>query len=1206
MAKNRKQQAAIALSMKKRGVKPKKKKVRKARKYQSAGFQQVEYGPNVLQTGALNQNQQAYLNAQMSNYQTGQDIINMDADMTLDMIQQQQEASKQKGVNAANKLLRGDREKDNFLNRLRDKFRRDKQDITTNQGTTTYAPNQLVSPTALASTSTVTAQAFPEIAEKTPTVEVGLPTATLEDLPEGFELIDGRIQYTGRNMFNVDPQGVTQSYTPDPSGAVSEAVVEGLPPLKSAPPSSAPVTPGPVPAGGGTEIALDASKSPLNQALDFSNEAASSATTATTEAVTKTKAPLLGTGGRISQALTKSALGTTKAGGQTAFAKFGSKASAYALPAVIIGEGTKMLSDDKDPTTMNVGESVGTALSSAGQGAGIGSAIGGPVGAAVGAIIGTGVGLYKGIKNRNIARDKEAEREEELIDLQKQYRKDRKSYLATASPGMQRGTYYMGEMGGMNPNMSFKQKLRAQMAMGGIKPMNNQGDMIVYGPTHEQGGVMRDATTELEGGGMKDGVALPGEVITNVRDDKGNAREYYFSDHLKNPNTGNTFAEDYIRSGGMNYNAKQTFAKLQELVAGRTDKDRSPQTIAKNGGMGERLDDISGQLAKASKMHAGQSKKIGSMAKQLMKKANGGYKMYQEGDFKVDYPISGAAPGTIFPEYKAENLPFYQEPLLGLGNFKTVDVEGSGMQAVFDTRTGELVRYDFKPVGGAGSLEAITGKGPSSFLKLIPNLTKSVINPKALSQGQKLLPSGQKVLTSGAPQLPAPKLGLPAPKSNVPMVINKLPATTRNVPARNIPGVGGGATGPTAGGPVYDLLQFNKVNTLLPQIVDVGSDQLSSDPIASNQYIIDNLRPEIPTKSTDPADTPESTESTEVNTNNLDNAGRPRIQFDQGTLDRQKEINKFFNTPDPDLPGQTYGDQYGVENLDEDGLMGPKTKAALKTFEFAKEREADFDEVRAFNQSIFDDEAARRSEEQDVPGDEEAAGEDKKPPVTTEESGLLDRLLGNKANLRTGLTALSYGANLLTAKKNLDELEKLKVTPEKITPERLGKIKITNEAERKLVQESTNAALNQATSPDERIALLSKQQEAIGKSEEGRRNKQLIADLEVDKINNKNAFTAEIYNVANDFKAQIENMQIDAAVKKGRIAVMDKLSNAIATMAMDANKMETAYKNMKEYGEAMAGGIGNLSDKYMKVLMNLGLSEKEAKEIQNQVNTTEA
>lgn len=39
----------------------------------------------------------------------------------------------------------------------------------------------------------------------------------------------------------------------------------------------------------------------------------------------------------------------------------------------------------------------------------------------------------------------------------------------------------------------------------------------------------------------------------------------------------------------MNYNAKQMFAKLQEKVAGRNDKDRSPQTIAEDGGMGTML-----------------------------------------------------------------------------------------------------------------------------------------------------------------------------------------------------------------------------------------------------------------------------------------------------------------------------------------------------------------------------------------------------------------------------------------------------------------------------------------------------------------------------------------------------------------------------------------------------------------------------------------
>ena len=1123
-----------------------KKKIRKVNKYVAAGFQQVDYGPNVIQTGALNQNQQAYLNAQMSNYQTGQDIANMDANMTLDMIQKQQQASTSRGINAAKELLRGDKTKE-FLKG----FRSD-QTITgqTAGGETVPGPSGAKQPASQASNNLSNTN---------------------------YNVLDNSLQLS--NVPNVNSNL--------PPGLNIEAT-----PLSNAP---APTVPGPVPSGGGTEIALDTSKSAFNQAVKTPDKV-----------ISKTKTPLLGQSGKIAEGLSKSALGTTSSGTATGFSNFGSAASTYALPAVIAGEGVKYLADDDDPTTMNVGETSGTVLSGAGQGAGIGGAIGGPVGAGIGAIIGAGVGVYKGIRNRNKARDAEEVRKEEVADLRKQYRLDRKNYLSTATPGMEKGTYYMGEMGGMNPNMSFKQKLRTQMAMGGIKPMNNQGDMIVYGPTHEQGGVMRDATTELEGGGMKNGQALPGEVITQVMDDGGMNREYYFSDHLKNPSTGNTFAEDYINTGGMNQNAKQTFAKLQELVAGRTDKDRSPQSIAKKGGFGERLDEISDQLAGASKMHAGQSKKIESMAKQLLKKAMGGYKMYDDGGIgATDYPISGAAPGTIFPEYQAENLPFYQEPIFGLGTFKTVDVEGSGMQAVFDTRTGELVNYKRKPIGGAGSLEYVTGKGSSSFAKLIPNVTKSVINPKALAQGQKVLPSGQKLLPSGQKLIGAPKTGLPAPKSNVPMVINKLPATTRNVPARNIPGMGGGARGPITGGPMYDLLQFNKVNTLLPQIINIGTDRLSSDPIARNQYVIDNLRPEEePVGSTTPVGgdpVEESTESTEVNTNNIENAGRPGLKFDDTTLDRQKEINKFFNTPDPDLPGQTYGDQYGIENIDEDGLLGPKTKAALKTFEFAKEREADFDEARNFNQSIFDGQVAQDPVVGNIDGDPDDIAYQKSLEEGSDESGLLDRLLGNKNALRSGLAGLSYGANLLNAKKQLDEMEKLKVTPEKVTPERLGKIKITNEAERKMVQESTNAALGQAGSPEERIALLSKQAEVIGKSEEGRRNKQLVADLEVDKINNKNAFQSEIYNVANDFKAQIENLGIQSSVKKGRIDIMNKFADAISTMALDANKMETAYKNMKEYGEAVAGGVGNLEEKMMETLIDFGLPEKDAKNKVNEI-----
>jgi hypothetical protein len=330
------------------------------------------------------------------------------------------------------------------------------------------------------------------------------------------------------------------------------------------------------------------------------------------------------------------------------------------------------------------------------------------------------------------------------------------------------------------------------------------------------------------------------------------------------------------------------------------------------------------------------------------------------------------------------------------------------------------------------------------------------------------------------------------------------------------------------------------------------------------------------------------TEDPVVDVNNIENS-KPKFKVDEDLKGTQQEINDFFNTPDPDLPGQTYGDQYGVDDLDVDGKLGPKTKAAIKTFEMAKEREADFDEARNFNSSLQEPVDGQVAQDPVVGNiDEVQKTED------SDESGILDRLFGNKSNARMGLAGAAYAANLLNARKNLKELEELKVTPEKITPDRIGKIKITNEAERKLVQESTNAALNQAGSPAERIALLSQQQSAIGQAEEGRRNKQLAADLEVDMTNNKNAFTAEIYNVANDFKAQIENMQIDAAAKKGRIDIMDKFANAISTMALDANKMETAYKNMREYGEAMSGGIGVLNEKFVETLTELGMPKADA------------
>ena len=594
MAKSRAQQAAIAISMKKRGKKP--KKLRKGgfdllKKYQPGGFSnfgQIEYGPNILQVPGADADAQKYLELTTAAYQ--QDVQNRENQLlaTQQYYQQLADAEANQNIQSGTAQL---------LNKFR---------TAEGKGLGEKATDLF--------TNTFDAALYAESIN--PTIQLGgeATSAFATDLgyvPKGAQSI----------------QMADGAYASLPPGA---AVPEGATVLGTAP---------------------------------------SAATQAASNFATNT------------------AVGSTTA-------SVGGAVSPYALPAYVVGEGIGYFADDDDPTTWTAGEIAGDVLSTAGkrvgQGALIGSVAGPPgqaLGAGIGLVAGTVESIVRGLTGRKKARDAEEDREEEEMRLYNEFMANRRAQMRRMAPDyLQQGTLYRGKMGG-------------------IKPMNNQGDLVVYGPTHEQGGVMRDSTTELEGGGMKGGVALPGEVITNVKDSEGNTREYYFSDHLKNPSTGNTFAEDYRKSGGMNYNAKQMFAKLQEQVASKNDKDRSPQTIAedggfsmmlptmpsdtiqgmsmdqmtarkkfqanlkrqginpyspivkqntdilknsegnyiyryitpptdgmRDGGMGKRLEDIAGQLTKASKMHAGQSKKIGSMAKQIMKKAKkGGYKMYQDG-----------------------------------------------------------------------------------------------------------------------------------------------------------------------------------------------------------------------------------------------------------------------------------------------------------------------------------------------------------------------------------------------------------------------------------------------------------------------------------------------------------------------------------------------------------------------------------------------
>ena len=213
-----------------------------------------------------------------------------------------------------------------------------------------------------------------------------------------------------------------------------------------------------------------------------------------------------------------------------------------------------------------------------------------------------------------------------------------------------------------------------------------------------------------------------------------------------------------------------------------------------------------------------------------------------------------------------------------------------------------------------------------------------------------------------------------------------------------------------------------------------------------------------------------------------------------------------------------------------------------------------------------------------------------------------DRLGLNSRQARTLLGMGAYGANLLAGRKNLNELEDMKITADRITPERLSKIRISNEAERKMIQEGTKAALSQTTDPIAKIALLSKQGELLQKSENAKINQETKANLAVDKENVKNALVSEITNAKNKYAADLENLQIQTAVKKGRIQLMDKFTNAISTSLNDATKYELAYKQMEQYGKAMAGGRNSLNDKFFENLIELGMDKKAVEELQKETN----
>jgi hypothetical protein len=134
--------------------------------------------------------------------------------------------------------------------------------------------------------------------------------------------------------------------------------------------------------------------------------------------------------------------------------------------------------------------------------------------------------------------------------------------------------------------MNFKDRVRqalrqpTRMNTGGFIQDAGGGDQIVYGPTHEQGGVLRGPDVELEGGGFgAGGQPLAGEVITNVVDSNGQNQEFYMSHQ-------NGIAQKYLQAkaqagGTLPQKTKQEFARMNEQVS----SEGQPQQIAQQGGM---------------------------------------------------------------------------------------------------------------------------------------------------------------------------------------------------------------------------------------------------------------------------------------------------------------------------------------------------------------------------------------------------------------------------------------------------------------------------------------------------------------------------------------------------------------------------------------------------------------------------------------------
>lgn len=259
---------------------------------------------------------------------------------------------------------------------------------------------------------------------------------------------------------------------------------------------------------------------------------------------------------------------------------------------------------DYDPTTFTEkerkGNLWGSAIKGAGSGVGYGTmagtflpGVGNVVGAGVGALVGAGIGLAKGIKENKQAK-KDAEeyaKQQAEFDTTERLRRERIAKQSSDIAGAYNSAFLQSRLTGSNQGIGYGAQNQAKTGgmmygLGGysvpggqVVPIG-QGAVEFVGRKHSQGGILLDPNTEVEGGETMDQVAM------NQAKTGGKMNDYFFSAYLKLG--GKSFAQrhkELIKSGASQA-AIQDLAKKQEAVANKKgEKDRSPEQIAKYGGI---------------------------------------------------------------------------------------------------------------------------------------------------------------------------------------------------------------------------------------------------------------------------------------------------------------------------------------------------------------------------------------------------------------------------------------------------------------------------------------------------------------------------------------------------------------------------------------------------------------------------------------------